>query len=501
MKLFNHNRRGNEHRRARRPRRSGIILLVVLAMLTFFSVMAAAYLVFSNQNRQTSFAIATRNIKQPNTNAFMEEALMMLIRGTGDGTNPFFGEDLLSDYYGRKDATSLTTSGAATAISTTGFVRIPVMTTLVREYDDVFAGRIITFRDGPVENRSYRVLRSISLAGNNHELIIELEPDIVVAEITTGLEIWINGRPRNSPGLGFETGSGAISQLTTKDSFGTPVGYNLPVALQPNHLTAAVDKSTLFAAGQGDFDESYDAADFNNWFLSYRHVDALGNATVIPSFHRPSVINYILNEEADWQAPVGIAPYDNVMASIARATMRPLPIFADQFGNTNAINEKFTGGNANFALRIPMDVNSPARLDQIAKVLTGSVLDPYDVDNDGDGETDSIWMDIRLPVFTSPEGKLIKPLVAVMIEDLGGRLNVNAHSNYALVNSIYGLSNQGNRWAGLPANPFVFRGLGFGPAEINLPANNADDLARLVRARYLGAIRLMTFPVLLVLTP
>ena len=342
-----------------------------------------------------------------------------------------------------------------------------------REYDDVFAGRIITFREGPIENRSYRVLRSISTAGNNHELIIELESDVTAAEIadiTAGIEMWINGRPRNSPGLGFDGTN--VNQLAVKDSFGMPIGYDLPVALQPNHLTAAVDKSTVFAAGQGDFDESYDAPDFNNWFLSYRFVDEAGNATVIPSFHRPSVINYILNEEADWQAPVGTMPYGNVMASIARATMRPLPIFQNQLGTHSALNERFTGGNANFALRVPLQVNNPARLDQIAKVLAGSasVVDPYDVDNDGDGVTDSVWIDLRLPVITSPEGKLIKPLVAVMIEDLGGRLNVNAHSNYALVNSGVGLLNQGNRWASLPTNPFVLRGLGFGPAEINLPA-------------------------------
>ncbi len=95
MKRFNH------HRPA------GIILLVVLGMLTFFSVMAAAYLVFSSQSRQTSFAMASRSIKQPNTNALMNEALMTLIRGTNDPNHPFYGEDLLSDYYGRTDSISL----------------------------------------------------------------------------------------------------------------------------------------------------------------------------------------------------------------------------------------------------------------------------------------------------------------------------------------------------------------------------------------------------------
>jgi len=67
-------------------RRSGIILLVVLSMLTFFSVLVAAYLVFSSQHQRSAFAIATRSTKQPNPSAMMDDALMMLIRGTGDGT-------------------------------------------------------------------------------------------------------------------------------------------------------------------------------------------------------------------------------------------------------------------------------------------------------------------------------------------------------------------------------------------------------------------------------
>ncbi len=170
--------------------------------------------------------------------------------------------------------------------------------------------------------------------------------------------------------------------------------------------------------------------------------------------------------------------------------MRPLPIVKDQFGtNRNqAINERFTGGNSNFALRVPINVTDATRLDQILRVLTGdpTITNPYDVDNDRDGKTDSVWADLDLPLFTSPEGKLVKPLVAVMIEDLGGRLNVNAHSNYALVNADAGITGSGNDWAGYPPVPFVFRGLGFGPAEINIPKPSPDALSKLIASRYQG---------------
>ena len=74
------------------------------------------------------------------------------------------------------------------------------------------------------------------------------------------------------------------------------VGHAFPAALQRNHLGNQVDKNTILTPDGSDFDESYDAPDFFNWFLSHRHDDG----TVIPSFHRPSVINYILNQVDNW---------------------------------------------------------------------------------------------------------------------------------------------------------------------------------------------------------
>ncbi|MEZ6076519.1 MAG: hypothetical protein R3C56_12925 [Pirellulaceae bacterium] len=56
--------------------------------------------------------------------------------------------------------------------------------------------------------------------------------------------------------------------------------------------------------------------------------------------------------------------------------------------------------------------------------LTGG---PWDVDNDGDGVNDSVWVDLDLPVITSgAEGKLLKMMTAYYIEDLDNRLDLNA---------------------------------------------------------------------------
>ena len=51
----------------------------------------------------------------------------------------------------------------------------------------------------------------------------------------------------------------------------------------------------------------------------------------------------------------------------------------------------------------------------------------WDVDNDGDGVPDSVWVDLGMPVRSTADGHLYKPLFAMLCVDLDGRLNLNAH--------------------------------------------------------------------------
>ncbi|EMI42575.1 hypothetical protein [Rhodopirellula sp. SWK7] len=477
---------------------SGIILLVVLSMLTFFSLLTAAYLVFSNQSRQASFAIASRNVKQSHPTALLDEALMTLIRGTNNVNDPFYGEDLLSDYYGRSDFSALQVrTGTTASIINNTFLRFSVANDTsitggrllsTEDISDLYTGRVITFTSGNLNGRSFRILRSISTAAGSHDLIVSANAESGSLVPVAGDTLWMNGVPRNAVGVGYD-GTNVTSTAPVSTSAYGNVGFSLPVALQPNLLDTSIDKSTFIATDGSDFDESYDAADFNNWFLSYRQ----SNGIVIPSFHRPSVINYLLNETTTWDSPPTNA-YSDVVASIARGTFRPIPIAEDQLRTTgsDAVHSRFTGGNPSYALRAPLPMRgtgSPAdytaaraRLNQLASAL---IEGPWDVDNDFDGVADSVWIDMGLPFVTSPEGKLLKPLIAPMIRDLSGRLNVNAHGNYALINQGAGLNEAVTDWAGTTgANQFAFRGLGFGPAEINIPGT-APLLFNLLQERYL----------------
>ena len=91
----------------------------------------------------------------------------------------------------------------------------------------------------------------------------------------------------------------------------------------------------------------------------------------------------------------------------------------------------------------------------------------WDVDNDGDGIKDSIWIDPDLPLQTTEDGRMFRPLVAIHCVDMDGRLNVNAHGNYGHTPALSYRSSS----VGLPggvSSPTFPKGQGYGPPEVNL---------------------------------
>ena len=52
-----------------------------------------------------------------------------------------------------------------------------------------------------------------------------------------------------------------------------------------------------------------------------------------------------------------------------------------------------------------------------------------EVDTDNDGVLDAFWMDIGLPIQTSPDGLRYKPLVAYRVVDQDGLVNLNVAGN------------------------------------------------------------------------
>ncbi len=155
------------------------------------------------------------------------------------------------------------------------------------------------------------------------------------------------------------------------------------IAGNPNFATPG-------APGAVGMDEDYDACDLENWFLAIQSAD--GNV-IIPSFHRPGILRYDpANNVSDWTSAT-----PDSMARI----LRP---------------RRFDG-------------NDPATFPDLVPGPNGKIT--YDVDNDGDGITDSVWLDLGYPARRDSRGQLYKPLFAFLVIGLNGRIPLNTAGNLA----------------------------------------------------------------------
>ena len=162
-------------------------------------------------------------------------------------------------------------------------------------------------------------------------------------------------------------------------------------AVHGNFRYNGIDPNAAVTPGM---DEDYDAADLENWFLALQSADG---SVMIPSFHRPAAIRLdAANKTSDWSRDVPNGwTFD--MSRILR------PVAAD-------------GHDANtFRDLVP---------DSSGKIT-------YDVDNDGDGQTDSVWVDLGYPARRNAQGQLYKPLFSFMVIGLNGRIPLNTAGNLA----------------------------------------------------------------------
>ena len=101
------------------------------------------------------------------------------------------------------------------------------------------------------------------------------------------------------------------------------------------------------------------------------------------------------------------------------------------------------------------------------------------VDNDGDGVLDSRWLDVGFPTLFDDAGTAYKPKAAILVVDLDGRVNVNAHGSDTDFDTFD--PNAGAdcyptlRWPDPDATKNIRvplytlpRGLGAGPADVSL---------------------------------
>lgn len=616
--------------RKRHPRKA-IVLLIVLGMLSLFSVLVVSFVVFSSTIKENALSNVARRATELTPQNSSELALLSLISGTNDSHSAAFGNSFLEDLYGTdgyvmrvghsrdvnstampdpaycrglllrpvapngrplstlfKVPTAIADWHSENAIMLPGQNGVnvtrrnavnPQPSVALRDLDDSFAGRELTFEEGPLQGRTFRIIRYFGadntasladqyLAGSvvidlselpSEEIIIDgrpeqifqvaaapdpnytfpgyagpnLPPPVPPSPGCNGNRLLYNAGPDGRPGNAGQDddGDGSVDEW---DELGFPFtddyGYRIvingakfngrgqnpagttgiigggvadnqaSIELQFNGRLMGPGMSATPVNGQQLFpeqDEPWDAADWENLFLAWQPSDhrkavdqtihtvaanaPLLNDTlgqhIIPSFHRPSVINYLMH------APIILPQFDQrtdangqtyfeyvnffdidpsqppqqedflrlriLLMRLRRATLRPLNFdhfffsYQDSDLNGDGIRydgtPNFSGSNPVPILNEPIQTGASLNLEvlhnQIYRLAVWLCNGPWDVDNDGDGIPDSVWTDFNLPTVQAPDGKLIKPMVAALIEDWDGLINVNQAGNFShLVN-------------------------------------------------------------------
>jgi hypothetical protein len=274
----------------------------------------------------------------------------------------------------------------------------------------------------------------------------------------------------------------------------------MPTSLDPFAPTATVKPALLLNnpglpyfhyasyAGQGDMNESYDAADYNNMFLALQSVTPRAQGRVVqsngtfsavdtqnldpslflrldledvplPSFHRPALINFWYHRLqrllTDQTGPYGmnpdeaalaiLEPYDangNVNPAVGSLTPHAAALITaiKRQSSMRPLREDHPHFDGSNRLSVPTNLPTSGLVDQATgqnfTIPYWQAVGPWDVDNDNDGIPDSIWIDLGDPIQEAEDGTRYKALYAFLIIDLDSRLNVNAHGLADHINPV-----------------------------------------------------------------
>ncbi len=511
--------------------RNGVLLLVVLSLLVLFMMLGTAFVITAKQSSEAAKALkeAMANAASPTKQGdLLDDVVNQLVRDTNNPNSALRYHSLLRDMYGSDGLTGkvdgVQWAGGNKAITGGQIVAFDLgnprdlagnLITL-SPTDNTYNGLLLTFTsEGASASAQGQSVRIVGFRPPNTFRVMAFElADGSSLSSLTGLgeldvsKVLINGRPFNGTGVGYNpTAAAGSAQLSTIEPLSVGgVPLNPQVALTPNAVFFDIDPDpTMFKVdpayyglpgatsialsrriytGIGGSDESYDAVDFQNMALALMPADpgetvfpdvtvgpgplSLGN-TIIPSFQRPALLNYWEQQLINAGGTL-LADEPNLLRKIL---LRP-----NWLDHPN-----FTGSNPEYRLALSaFKANSTLSEDLLDRMIYG----PWDVDNDNDGIRDSVWVDFGAPVVQRPDGTMVKPLAAILVLDMDGRLNLNAHGTLEHVKQPIDLP-LGRQLAGTTSD-MLPRGQGYGPAEISLASVVGNQFGSLLvgRINYLG---------------
>ena len=504
-----------------RPRRRrGVLLLVVLSLLVLFVLAGLTFIVVTQQYRRVARQVAAHDHTGDSPPKLVDKVFYDLLRDTQSPSSAMRGHSLLRDYYGEdyflglsaKETTQRIHNNAAQVQFLSGnasggeFIDVVVVPASLRNANnnpvtpepifDYYGGRLLTFTSGSIAGLSARIVGSGPTSGDHYYFRLLVPRDgsshIFSPEQLGEQSFIINGRIFNGTGFGFKPG-----EPDSLDRFDSVLWR--PLALLPNSAQRrSSSQFDLYVSGGSD--EGYDAVDFQNMGLALLPPDTANSASLIPSFHRPALINYWFYELAkaasasdpdaprlEWSDGRPMPPlFDQLIRDLRQMATDPDDPSEDDIKKWTMVFEGLgpLTGNApealaffkrHFILR-PLQHDHPSFTGSnpnfrtfVNNIHTQTAwTSTWDVDNDGDGIPDSIWIDAGLPSQATSDGRLYKPLAAVLCVDLDGRLNLNAHGTARRVQNRVGKRGKAKLAIGTTGGSGSVMGLGNGPPEVRL---------------------------------
>lgn len=441
-------------------RRRGIVLVLILAMLGLLAVIGVMFASLSGQSQVSARKFAEAQ-KALDPERVIDFALEQLINDTDNPASAIRGHSLKRDMYGSDAAGNgvlpYLPDGSALKIVSFSRTTHPLFGVVLDVRTNIpykpagipqLAGldftrwavalKSQTFGTVTLPSQTFEILVDANTAGF-HELLCTLPadfyndptlPGFLPANATLAFpfanaEFVLDGRYQRA-----FNGTGMAPHLS--------VGYGQGANFRYNGQFVG-GTFTPFSPDDFPMDEDYDAVDLDNWFLAIQSADG---SVVVPSFHRPGILT-----ATDWTNKLNLAfPLSGgtnpaALQSMAKI-MRPRAV------------DHPDAGTATFP-------------DLTPDATTGKV--PFDVDNDGDGTPDSVWLDLGFPALKDDKGKLYKPLFAFLVTGTNGKLPLNTAGNLNM-RSYLPLPDS----SGLPATMIAGRPLvdhvshlGYSPSEIN----------------------------------
>jgi hypothetical protein len=430
--------------RQNQSERKGIVLVLVLGILALMALIGVTFATFSGQSRVSARNFA-QSVVQPQRDELMDFALAQLISDTPLRKSAIRGHSLARDMYGNDSSfgsgfLAVRPDGAYAPPNNDPYFYIVGIASLggtlyslsanFTQDDPAFYGYDFTrwnmrvsyqavgvpgFVDQTLEilndsgfNPSSNSARTFTVnigltEGNSVAAVPPSNPGTPATHLINATQGTVTGPAVTSlPGQALIAATGTprfVLDGRWLHAFNGPGMTN-------NAVHANFKFNQPFVAGPNavGMDEDYDAVDLENWFLAMQSADG---QVMIPSFHRPSAIRI-------------------------DATVTP-PVY-DWGGPQNFAYENLAAGNwADSASRIlrprAADGHDAATFPDLVPDGTGKIT--YDVDNDGDGLTDSVWLDLGYPARRNAKGQLFKPLFSFMVIGLNGRIPLNTAGNLA----------------------------------------------------------------------